>query len=211
MALSNYTNLQTAVNDYMARNDLASYVPDFITMAEARMNRLLRARQMETSYPVTMVSGSGTLPSDYLEWIAVVWNDDKTLRYVDPDSEEWRFRYRPHGDPTMFTIIGSAIQIRPIVNGDLTLYYYQEIPSLVTNNENWLMSQCPDAYLNYALAEGYIFIKDHNRAKDFMQLAEAELMKLSVESDSGKLARRSGRTPEIEDIAAARNPATSGR
>jgi len=43
-----YSGLQTAVGDWLARSDLSSNIPDFITLFEAEANRTLRTRQMET-------------------------------------------------------------------------------------------------------------------------------------------------------------------
>ena len=43
-----YNSLQTAVGDWLARGDLTTNIPDFITLFEAEANRTLRTRQMET-------------------------------------------------------------------------------------------------------------------------------------------------------------------
>lgn len=43
-----YGGLQTAVGDWLARADLTSNIPDFITLFEAEANRTLRTHQMET-------------------------------------------------------------------------------------------------------------------------------------------------------------------
>ena len=39
MALDNYANLKDAVADWLDRSDLDSRIPDFISLAEARVNR----------------------------------------------------------------------------------------------------------------------------------------------------------------------------
>lgn len=213
MAIATYAELQSAVGDWLARSDLSASIPDFIKLAESRMNRILRTRDMEASATVTMTTGSGPLPSDYLEWIEVIHNGTRApvLRYVEPDSEEWRFRYRPGGDPTMFAILAGTLKIKPVpATGDCTLTYYQSIPALASNSTNWLLTRAPDLYLNYSLAEAYIFIKQYDRAKDFMALAEQETQKTTMDGDSNKQARRPSRKVDVEDIAAARNPNTSG-
>ena len=45
MSIGNYAELQTAIANFMARSDLTSQIPDFITMAEARMSRELETRE----------------------------------------------------------------------------------------------------------------------------------------------------------------------
>ena len=47
MAISNYTELNTAVANWLDRDDLTDRIPEFIALAEARFNRLLRIRAME--------------------------------------------------------------------------------------------------------------------------------------------------------------------
>ncbi|WP_332304700.1 phage adaptor protein [Rhizobium sp. GR12] len=41
MAISNYTELQASISDYMARNDISGKASEFIALAEARLNRKL--------------------------------------------------------------------------------------------------------------------------------------------------------------------------
>jgi hypothetical protein len=44
--ITNYTDLKATVADYLARTDLTTQIPDFITLAENRLRRDLRLRQM---------------------------------------------------------------------------------------------------------------------------------------------------------------------
>ena len=47
MSIINYTDLQSQIADFLNRDDLVGD-PDFITLAEADMNRRLRHWRMET-------------------------------------------------------------------------------------------------------------------------------------------------------------------
>ncbi len=47
MAISSYTDLQTSIANFLARDDLTSVIPDFIQLAEARMSRELDTRSQE--------------------------------------------------------------------------------------------------------------------------------------------------------------------
>ena len=47
MALSTYSDLKTAIANFLARDDLTTQIPDFIRLAEARMSRELDTRSME--------------------------------------------------------------------------------------------------------------------------------------------------------------------
>ena len=57
MSLSTYSDLQTSIANYLARSDLTSQIPDFITFAENRLRRELRIRQMLKSVTTATVSG----------------------------------------------------------------------------------------------------------------------------------------------------------
>lgn len=220
MSITNYTELQQAVADWLTRDgttELGGRVPDFIALLEGRLNRSLRvADMMATAGPsmsqnTGLSAGAGSLPADYLEWAQMTWSDGTNiadLRYVEPDSEEWRFRYRPFGNPSLFTIIASTFYVRPYVGGVLTLFYYKAIPALATNSTNWLLTRSPDVYLNGSLAEAYRYLKDEKRVNDLMALVNADLAVLTGERDSNKVPRRPQRQAELAGQAAARSPAT---
>ena len=69
MAIGTYSELQTAVANWLDRSDLGSRIPEFITLSEARINRLLRVRLMENVKVISLISGSKRypIPSDYLQ------------------------------------------------------------------------------------------------------------------------------------------------
>jgi hypothetical protein len=69
MAFTNYTDLKASVADYLARTDLTTQIPDFITLAENRLRRDLRLRQMIKVVTTATAAGDSTvaLPNDFLE------------------------------------------------------------------------------------------------------------------------------------------------
>ena len=219
MPITTFTELQQAMEEYLVRSntELNGRTADFIALFEGHLNRTLRvADMMTTAGPVFaqhvgLSAGAGALPGDYLEWLQMSWSDGTRscdLRYVEPNSDEWRFRYRPFGDPSLFTIVNSTFYLRPYRPGALTFFYYKAIPALATSATNWLLQRSPDVYLNGSLAEAYRYLKDDARANDLMALVNADLAVLAGERDSNKVARRPPRQAELEGQAAARNPAT---
>ena len=42
------------------------------------------------------------------------------LRYVEPDSPEFRHRFRPNGDPQYFTVLGDQVQTRSLQPGKVS-------------------------------------------------------------------------------------------
>ena len=69
MSFTTYAELQTTIAGYLARSDLTTQIPDFIRLAEIRLRRDLRIRQMLNSTTLTCTSGTATvsIPSDFLE------------------------------------------------------------------------------------------------------------------------------------------------
>ena len=69
MAINTYSTLQTAVANWLDRNDLTDRIPEFVALAEATFNRVLRLRAMETTVADATPSGSkeDALPTGYLQ------------------------------------------------------------------------------------------------------------------------------------------------
>ena len=66
--LTNYSDLKTTVANYLGRSDLTSQIPDFISLAEIRLARELRIRQMLDTATATMSINDSTvgIPPDFL-------------------------------------------------------------------------------------------------------------------------------------------------
>ena len=69
MAIGTYAELQTAVANWLDRGDPTDRIVEFIDLAEARMNRNLRLRLMETTATGTLTAGTREydLPTDYIQ------------------------------------------------------------------------------------------------------------------------------------------------
>lgn len=63
--IQDYSTLKQGIADWLARADLTSQIPTFIALAEARINRELRTRQMQTTVTGSLSSNALSLPSDY--------------------------------------------------------------------------------------------------------------------------------------------------
>jgi hypothetical protein len=111
MSFATYSDLQTSIANYLARSDLTSIIPDFITLAENRLRRELRIRQMLKSVTTSTVSGDATveLPSDFLEIrdFVVMTNPIQPLSYSSPSSLSNDLRTSEVGVPLSYTILAS--------------------------------------------------------------------------------------------------------
>ena len=67
--MTDYSSLKSTIASYLGRSDLTSQIPDFIQLAEERLRRDLRTRQMLVVARADTTSGTETvgLPTDFLE------------------------------------------------------------------------------------------------------------------------------------------------
>jgi hypothetical protein len=167
MAIGTYAQLQSAVADWAARADLSPRMADYITMAEARFNRELRVRQMETEATVTMSEGTGTLPTDFLAVNRVTYQGSPVteLYYQTPAYLQDAYPDTTAGDPVVYTLEGLSIKVRPITSTSIKMLYWQKIPALSdAATTNWLLTAHPDLYLAATLAEVAQWEPDMNDA-----------------------------------------------
>ncbi len=61
--INDYSTLQSAVSRWLARADLALSIPDFITLAEARINLDLRTSSQQAQVSGTSSAGVIALPA----------------------------------------------------------------------------------------------------------------------------------------------------
>ena len=173
------TDLQSAIVEYLARDQdttLIARVPSFIQLFEAKMNRNLFVRQMETRAQaitdpaLTSEPEFVALPSDFQTMRRIRMTSDvrKTpLDYITPTQmDEFRAkRADTEGRPRFFTIFGNEIELFPTPGIAVTLemIYRALIPSLNANASNWLLTLAPDAYLYGSLMESAPYIKEDSR------------------------------------------------
>jgi len=181
MAITNYSELQTSVMSWLSRTgdtNLTNLVPDFITLAEASFNRILKTRQMETSDSLTPSSGLVTLPTDYLELRRIYIDTDTPieLEYLPPEQFYVKFPILTNSSisPSRYYTI-EADQIRlsdEVTTNDIKILYYAKIPALsVSNTTNWLLTAHPDLYLAGALGVAYGVIKNAEQEAKWLAVA----------------------------------------
>lgn len=173
MALATYADLKAAVADWLTRADLEQQIPDFIKLAEASLNKIIRSTRMTANADVTVNANArkGVLPSDLLEtlYVQIKTDEDYPLEQVSPEQLTVlrRSRMRATGKPRFYAIVGRAIEVVPTPDAQITLdvAYYQAIPSLASPTDaNWLLTYEPDLYLYTTLLHAAPFLQDEARA-----------------------------------------------
>lgn len=178
--ITDYTSLQAAIVEYLARDQdatLIARIPTFIQLAEAKFNRELFVRQMETRATTTVDTTSTepefiSLPSDFQSMRRIRISSVSGKPYLSFKSQAGMDEYRymngdTTGQPQFFTIFGTEIELAPTPDANYTLemVYRVNVPPLANNSTNWLLTLAPDVYLYGALLESSPYMKEDERIK----------------------------------------------
>ena len=177
MAFTTYSALKTEIANFLARDDLTTQIPSFITLAEARMSRELSSRTQERRANATTTSGDGfvSLPTDLRSIRNVQLNTDPItiLKYNTVEMLNREYSSSGSGKPKGYTVIGSELALRPIPDTTYTLeiVYGEGVDSLSdTNTNNVILNRHPDVYLYGSLTNAYTFLMDESRATQYDNL-----------------------------------------
>lgn len=172
MAISNYTELQTAVANWLDRDDLTDRIPEFIALAEARFNRVLRLRSMETKQTASTVAAQRNyaLPTNYIQMRNFQLNTNPltTLSYVTPEIYDRLWGGSSGGTPKFYTILADEISLGPIPGSVITMemLFYKKFDNLSGSvATNWLITNAPDIYLYGTMLEAEPFIMNDERVQ----------------------------------------------
>jgi hypothetical protein len=202
MAITTYAELQTAVSNFLARSDVTDRIPEFISLAEARMSRELNSRSQEKRATAATISGDEfiSLPTDLRKIRLVKLNLDPVvvLEYAAPKDYYETYASSGGGRPKYYTVIGSEIAVRPVPDSiyTLELIYGEDIDSLSdSNTTNTILSRHPDVYLYGSLSAAYLYLMDETRAAQYDGLFGRAIAEINNNNDkayySGTLSMKS--------------------
>ncbi len=198
MALDTYANLQTAIANELARSDLTSYIPDWITLAEGEANVKIYCRLMDQRATATVDTTTAepeyiSLPSDFMvmKWIRLPNVSGKPkLEFMTPTQIDEYTTYigNATGQPEFFTVFGDEMQLAPVPDSNYTLemLYRKNVPPLATNSTNWLLTNYPQYYLYASLKHSAPFLKDDNRIVLWKALADEAVEDIKNENISAQ-------------------------
>lgn len=173
MALNSYDNLKISIADWLARKDLEKYIPDFIRIAESRLNNNpdFRVRKMVCKVTADISGGDVGLPDTYLGMRELRFADTgASLQMVSPQTLS--DRKQCGSSNYVFCDLGQRLEVFPVVDGvGVELFFYQMIPALSdTNQSNWLLVQSPDTYLYGSLMAASMHMKNDERVQLWGQM-----------------------------------------
>ena len=182
MALTTYTELKTSIADWLNRSDLTSVIPDFISLAEAQIERTLRTRQMIIRANASFDAQYGAVPADFLEVKSLKLtstNPITPMTYLSIDAlDNESAKYTASGRPKFFGVVGDQFRIVPTPDANYTteLIYYAKLTKLSSSvASNWLLTANPDIYLYGALLQAAPYLQDDARIQTWATLYERAL------------------------------------
>lgn len=189
MALANYNDLVTTVENYLARSDLTSVIPTFIQFAQERMSRNLRTSPMLTTANLTVTNGSATIPSDLLEMRDIYFDSNPAtpVDYRTPDQFYRTFLTKTSGSPLFYTIIDGQFKFSPMPDSSDTaniLYYAKPTFISTTNAINVFITNYPDALLYATLGEAEPYLMNDGRLDTWASLYDIAISDIK-QSDLG--------------------------
>ena len=173
MAIGTFAELKTAAANWLDRSDLTDRIPEFIALAEARFNRLLRIRDMETvSTAISTAAGTReySLPTGFVQMKEFHLTTDPItpLSYITPEMMSRMWAGSTTGSPMVFTIIADNVRLGPSPDAVYTtsMLYYKTFTALSTDNTtSEMLTNNPDVYLYGTLLEAEPFIMNDERVQ----------------------------------------------
>lgn len=187
MSIATYSDLQTAVANWINRDDLTSRIPEFITMAEAHFNRTLRRPEMENSAYTTINAETVALPTDFLAMRAIYLDSSprQLLDYVAFSTMRSQYASTTTNKPEVYSIVDGALVFAPIPDTSYTaqIVYWQKIPALASNSTNWLLTLAPDLYLYGSLVHAAKYIRDDAEVAADLIITERLITELNKDGE----------------------------
>lgn len=202
MTIATYADLQAAVINWLVRPDLASIIPDLITLAEQRIFYgvgddvpPLRIRAMEQyTVPATYVTVTGVptlaLPTGFLGQTSnrecfLNSNPVTELDFVNTRQISTQYAWSGNQQPRAYSIQGDNLLFGPTPDAayGIKLGYYKKPDPLVTTATNAVLTAFPAVYLYSTLMEASPFIRADGRTATWAAMY-ASAVKGAMASDT---------------------------
>lgn len=185
--MNTFSTLKTSIARWLGQDDLTTYIPDFLEIAQVRVNRLLRIRAMEDTASLSTVAGQDyvALPTDFIgmRGVYIDGTHQYRLQYLTP--EQLNNQNHDSGRPRFFTIRGDNMVFAGNADAvySVKLSYYKKLSLLSnTNTSNWFTTNFPHLYLYGSLQAAAEFIQDDAQVQKWSALFQNAIREIE-ESD----------------------------
>ena len=162
--ITDYASLKAAIADFTHRADLASYLDDFIAMAEERLASDLRVRELESTATGTLSGLTLALPSDFAAFrrFTIQTTAQYTPEFIGPDGIKAKYQAAA-GLPAFAAIVGANIEFNRSVDAAYayTLDYWMKPVAITSGNTtSTVLTNYRGLYLYACLLETAFFAKN---------------------------------------------------
>lgn len=194
----NYTEIVATALAFADRTDseTVNNVPNFLKMVEAKINRVIRAQQMEVTAFIAIPADVGgfDLPIDFAEAREVLQYDvvagtSVPLQFLTPHAfSAVKAAFDKNGiipQIPYFSIISNNVAIFPVPSVDYAVflvYYSKIVPLTVVADNNWVSEQYPDIYISGLVFEISSFVKNPDAAMAWNSRFDAALGELTSQN-----------------------------
>ena len=192
MAITTYSELLTAIANWLNRDDLTSVIPDFISLTEADMDRKIRHWRMEKRSTAVINSRYTELPEGFMEAVRFHLDvDERPIELLTALSLQQRRQRNSdtQGKPIYYAIISSQIEVWPTPDAEYTgeLFYYSRTAPLQSDTDtNWILNYYPDVYLYGALMHSAPYLVDDARAQTWAALYQQAIDGINANNEKAK-------------------------
>jgi hypothetical protein len=186
MPITDYASLRSTVDSYLVYSDVDSMFDTFLQLTEARINREVRVREMETveSRVANASQKSFLLNSSFLEMISITEVGMGSLEYVTPRMIREALALSPaQGQPRLYSIMDENVYLHPKTDSErtYTLDYYSKITPLTSTVTNVILGMAPDLYLYGVLSEAQPYLGDADRSAEYNALFQRSINAINTQ------------------------------
>ncbi len=192
MSVTTYAELVTALDGasgYLHRTDLTAKIPDFIRVAESRINRKLRVLQQETESTLTATTGSRlmSVPARFGTPIALwleTYEPREELIYRAPDDLPVT---DTSGGSDFYTVDGDNIATEnpADIAYSYTLRYWTKF-DIATTSTNTVLTNYPDIYIYGTLVASVAWTQDTSQLQFWAQQRDEAMAEAMAETRKTK-------------------------
>jgi len=205
MAITSYSTLISAAKTYLNRSDISdAQIQEFISLAEASFNRVLRTRNQIKRSTSSISTQFVTQPADLLELYNIQLNTDPVRRLEQVSlskMDSLKEESSTSGKPRYFAITGSDFEFYPAPDAsyNIEVIYYATIDPLSADSDpNFLITNHPDIYLFGTLVQAEPWLMNDERIGVWGALLGKSIEELRVsdersQTESGTIVMRAKR------------------
>jgi len=190
MALSNYTELKASIASYLHRTDLTATIPDFIALAESRINGIVHMRAMELEAALSLPIGERriALPAAYSSPLAVWLTTDQPRAKLTPLVAEQMPVSNVAGAPNYWCIDGGYLAFERAADRahSVSFRYVSKFKLTDGAPTNALLTNFPNVYLYAALLESAPFLGHDERFAVWQSLLGQAIKEVNNNEQRGR-------------------------